>query len=144
MRSSLRTPFVLGASMLALLLTVAPLAGQAKKPAGKGGEPSFDNRPLHEWVSDLSGVSPYTRHAAAYAIASMGPAAKAAVPGLIKNLTDENPAVRYSSALALGEIGPDAQEAVPALKVMVDEEVSDDVAHMARKALKRITGQVAE
>ncbi len=143
MRSSLRTLFVLGAPLLALLLTIAPLAGQAKKPA-KGAEPSFDNRPLHEWITDLSGVSPYTRHAAAYAIASMGPAAKSAVPALVKNLTDESSAVRYSSALALGEIGPDAQEAVPALKQVVDEDRSEDVAHMARKSLKRITGEVVE
>lgn len=141
MHTPLRLRAPLASSGLLLALAIGPLAGQAPP---KGSEPSFDNRPLHEWIADLSGVAPYTRHAAAYAIASMGASAKAAVPALIKNLTDESSAVRYSSALALGEIGPDAADAVPALKAVVEEDRSDDVAHMARKALKRITGEVTE
>lgn len=127
--------------LLSLALTFAlalPLSAQTKEQA-KGGEPSFDNRPLSEWIVDLSGQAPYTRVAAAYAIASMGAEGKPAVPALLENLKSDNNTVRYSSALALGEIGPPAVEAVPGLEAL-KEDRNDDVAHMARKSIRRITG----
>jgi hypothetical protein len=41
--------------------------------------------------------------------------------------------------VALREIGPGAAAAVPALTVMLDDR-NDDVASMARKAIRAITG----
>ncbi len=134
--------YVRVAQVVTALVLVAsiPAAAQVRK---KGAEPSFDNRPLSAWIEDLTAAAPYTRVAAAYAIASMGAAAKPAVPTLIANLKDEESTVRYTSALALGEIGPGAAEAVPALEGL-REDRNDDVAHMARKSLKRITGEASE
>lgn len=130
---------------IALLLLVAvsvPAMAQARKKA-KGSEPTFDNRTLTEWIADLSGVAPYTRVAAAYAIASMGPEGAPAVPALAANLKSDEPTVRYTSALALGEIGPNAAAAVPDLRALLEDR-NDDIVHMAKKSLKRITGEASE
>ena len=129
-------------ALLLLLAAAAPAMAQSKKKA-KGSEPTFDNRTLTEWIGDLTAAAPYTRVAAAYAIASMGPQGAPAVPTLAANLTSDQPTVRYSSALALGEIGPNAAAAVPDLKALTEDR-NDDIAHMARKSLKKITGEVSE
>jgi HEAT repeat protein len=93
---------------------------------------------LSEWIADLKGLSPQTRNAAAYEIAGMGPAAIAAVPALIEMLDDPVAAVRFPATVALMEIGPGAKAAVPRLRTMVDEEINDEIAASARRALKRI------
>ena len=132
---------------LLLLTAVTAVSVAAQAPAtkvkAKGGDPIVQDRPLSAWIADLGGDAPYTRVSAAYAVGSAGPAAKAAVPALIENLSSENASVRYSSTLALGEIGPDAAAAVPALQKELDDR-NDDVAHMARKSIKLITGESAE
>jgi HEAT repeat protein len=138
-------------SMTALIVLCAVLAASAfaqssttkTKGKAKTSDPIVQDRPLSEWVADLGGAAPYTRVSAAYAVGSAGPAAKSAVPALIENLSSENSAVRYSSTLALGEIGPDAAAAVPALQKALDDR-SEDVAAMARKSLKLITGEAVE
>lgn len=119
---------------LFLAALAGPLAAQSVPAAT---EPSFDGRPLHVWVADLKAAAPYSRTSAAYAIASMGPAARAAVPALIEALQDDVAAVRYPVAYALGEIGPGAEAAVPALEKLVDDP-SDEVGFMARKALRKL------
>ncbi len=130
--------------VLAALVAATPAAAQGKgKGKGRGHEPMYDNRPLHEWIADLGAAAPYTRTAAAYAVGSLGAKAKPAVPALIRNLESEDAPVRFSSAIALGEIGPDAAEAVPALRKLLDDR-NDDVAHMAKKALVKITGDPVE
>jgi HEAT repeat protein len=101
-------------------------------------EPVSSGRPLSEWIADLKGLSPQTRNAAAYEIAGMGPAAVAAVPALIEMLDDPVAAVRFPATVALMEIGPGAKAAVPRLRTMVDEEINDEIAASARRALKRI------
>lgn len=138
---SIRIPRALPALGLFVLLA-SPAAAQKTKVA-KSAEPSYDGRPLSSWVEDLSGASPYTRHSAAYAIASMGPKGAPAVPDLIKALDDSESTVRYASALALREIGPDAKAAVEPLRKLLDDR-SEDVAAMARKAIKSISGEVVE
>jgi HEAT repeat protein len=126
--------------MKGALVLLAILAPRAQ--AQKAKEPSFDGRSLSSWVADLSAAAPYTRNRAAYAIGGMGPSAKAAVPALIKVLNDQDaPAtVRYPVCVALREIGPEAKEAVPALTAAMDDR-NDDVAAMARQALRAITGE---
>ena len=123
---------------LFLLLLAAP--ARAQQATTIKGQPAWDGRTLNEWIQDLSALAPYTRHSAAYAIAEFGPKGAPAVPALIKNLTDDAPTVRYSSALALGDIGPAAKDAVEPLKKLLDDR-NEDVAAMARKSLKKITGE---
>ena len=124
-----------GATVLLAILATRVEAQKVK-------EPSFDGIPLSAWVADLSAAAPYTRNKAAYAIGGMGPSAKAAVPALIQVLNDQDapPVVRYPVCVALREIGPEAKEAVPALKAAMDDR-NDDVAAMARQALRAITGE---
>lgn len=128
--------------LLTLAFAASPIAAQSASQS-KAAEPTFQDRTLSSWVADLSGDAPYTRVAAAYAIAALGPAGAPAVPVLTRNLKDPINSVRYASALALKEIGPPAAAAVPALQE-AREDVNDDVAHMARKALKSITGEASE
>jgi HEAT repeat protein len=116
---------------------LALLAGRAE--AQRTQEPSFENRPLRSWIADLKGQAPQTRNAAAYAISGMGPAAKAAVPALIEALADAEPTVRFPVCVALKEIGPAAADAVPALTELLDDR-NDEIAAMARKAIRAITG----
>ncbi|MDQ3208228.1 MAG: hypothetical protein M3Q37_06430 [Gemmatimonadota bacterium] len=126
---------LLGCLGVMLLLTTAAY-GQTKQ--AKVQEPVSDGRTLSEWIADLKGLAPQTRNAAAYEIAGMGPAAAAAVPALIVALDDPIAAVRFPVTIALLEIGPAAKAAVPRLVIMVDEEINDEIAASARRALRHI------
>ena len=138
---STRIPRVL--PLLGLLLLLAAPAAAQKKAKPAKGEPTYDGRPLSAWIEDLSALAPYTRHSAAYAIAEMGEKGAPAVPALIQNLSSEEATVRYSSTLALGDIGPAAKDAVEPLRKLLDDR-NEDVAAMARKSLRKITGEAAE
>jgi hypothetical protein len=127
---------ILGSLGVIVLLLTTAAHSQATTP--KPQEPVSDGRPLSEWIADLKGLAPQTRNAAAYEIASMGPAAAAAVPALIVALDDPIAAVRFPVTVALLEIGPAAKAAVPRLQTMVDEEINDEIAASARRALRRI------
>jgi HEAT repeat protein len=126
---------VLGISgLVALVVTTSGLAQTT--PARK--EPMAQGRPLRAWIADLKAPAPETRNAAAYQIAGMGPQAAAAVPALIEALDDPIAAVRYPVTVALLEIGPAAKAAVPRLQQMMEEEINDEIAAGARRALKHI------
>jgi hypothetical protein len=127
---------ILGSLGVMVLLLTATANGQAT--AAKSQEPVSDGRTLSEWIADLKALAPQTRNAAAYEIASMGPAAAAAVPALIVALDDPAAAVRFPVTIALLEIGPAAKAAVPRLQTMVDEEINDEIAASARRALRHI------
>ena len=101
-------------------------------------EPVSGGRPLSQWIAELKAPAPQTRNAAAYEIAGMGADAAAAVPALIEALDDPIAAVRYPVTIALLEIGPAAKAAIPRLRQMMDEEINDEIAASARRALKRI------
>jgi HEAT repeat protein len=127
---------VLGAwGVAAVVLTSGALA-QAKPI--KSREPVSNGRTLSQWIADLKEPAPQTRNAAAYEIAGMGPAAAAAVPALIIALDDPAASVRFPVTIALLEIGPAAKAAVPRLQQMVDEEINDEIAASARRALRHI------
>jgi HEAT repeat protein len=126
-------------SLAAAVLVLSSAAWAQTPSAGK--EPVADGRKLSQWVADLKGQAPQTRNAAAYEISGMGPAAAAAVPALIDALDDPEASVRFPVTVALAEIGPAAKAAVPKLKKMVDEEINDEVAAAARRALRRIAPQ---
>jgi HEAT repeat protein len=127
---------LLGPLTVALVLWAGTAVAQS--PSAKTKEPVSNGRPLSSWVLDLKALSPQTRNAAAYEIAGLGPAAVAAVPALIEALDDPIPAVRFPVTVALGEIGPGAKAAVPRLQQMIDEEINDEIAASARRALRRI------
>ena len=123
----------------AFVLIFALAAGSASAQSGATAkEPVSQGRPLSEWIADLKAPAPSVRNAAAYEIASMGPAAKAAVPALIEALDDPSTAVRFPVTVALGESGPDAVAAVPKLQEMMFEEVNDEIAAAARRAIRHI------
>ena len=127
---------MLGSLGVMVLLLTAAASGQAT--VAKAKEPVSDGRTLTEWIADLKGLAPQTRNAAAYEIAGMGPEAVAAVPALIVALDDPMPAVRFPVTVALMEIGPAAKAAVPRLLTMMDEEINDEIAASARRALRHI------
>jgi HEAT repeat protein len=127
---------VLGSWIVASLTLTLGVWAQSKPVRVK--EPMSNGRSLSEWIADLKAPAPQTRNAAAYEIAGMGPAAAAAVPALIVALDDPSPAVRFPVTIALLEIGPAAKAAVPKLQQMMDEEINDEIAASARRALKHI------
>jgi HEAT repeat protein len=71
----------------------------------------------------------------------MGPAAAAAVPALIESLDDPSAAVRFPVTVALGEIGPAAEAAVPKLLKVMQEDINDEVAAGAKRAIRHIKPQ---
>jgi hypothetical protein len=121
---------------LAGVVLATPAWGQTAGKRGK--EPVADGRPLSAWVADLKAAAPQTRNAAAYEIAGLGPAAAPAVPALVEALRDPSPAVRFPVTVALREIGPAAKAAVPELKRVMDEDMNDDVAAAAKRAIRAI------
>lgn len=126
----------LGALALALLVAAGGASAQTTPPAAH--EPEARGRPLSQWIADLEAAAPVIRNAAAYEIAGMGPAAAAAVPALIEALDDPVAVVRFPVTVALGEIGPGAAAAVPKLKQMMEEELNDEIAAAARRAIRHI------
>lgn len=120
------------AAAVLLLTSTASAQGAATK------EPVADGRTLTQWVADLKEPAPQTRNAALYEISGMGPAAAPAVPALIVALDDPEATVRFPATVALAEIGPAAKAAVPKLKQMMEEEINDEVAAGAKRALRRI------
>jgi HEAT repeat protein len=127
---------ILGPLALAMLLGAGTVMAQGTTVKVK--EPVSNGRTLSQWILDLKALAPQTRNAAAYEIAGMGPDAVRAVPALIEALDDPSPVVRFPVTVALLEIGPGAKAAVPRLQQMVDEEINDEIAASARRALKRI------
>jgi HEAT repeat protein len=101
-------------------------------------EPMSHGHTLSQWIAELKAAAPQSRNAAAYEISGMGPAAAPAVPALIEALDDAEPTVRFPVTVALGEIGPAAKDAVPRLKQMMEEEINDEIASSAKRAVRRI------
>lgn len=126
---------------LAALAALATTSLWAQKATTAGKEPMSSGRPLSAWIADLKAPAPVSRNAAAYEIAGLGPAAAPAVPALIEALDDEIPAVRFPVTVALGEIGPAAEAAIPKLKQLMEEDLNDEVAAGAKRAIRHIRPQ---
>jgi HEAT repeat protein len=129
----------LGVLVAIAALATTGVAAQTGTPTKN--EPMSDGRPLSAWIEDLKALAPQTRNAAAYEIAGLGPAGAPAVPALIAALDDEMAVVRFPATVALGEIGPAAEAAVPRLKQVMEEDINDEVAAGAKRAIKRIKPQ---
>jgi HEAT repeat protein len=123
---------------LVVALPVWSSGALAQSKPARSKEPVSNGRPLSEWVAELKALAPQTRNAAAYEIAGLGAAAAPAVPALIEALDDPIPAVRFPVTIALLEIGPAAKAAIPRLQQMMEEEINDEIAASARRALRRI------
>jgi HEAT repeat protein len=126
-----------------LVAAVLVLTSNGWAQGATAKEPVADGRTLSQWVADLKAVAPQTRNAAAYEISGLGPAAAPAVPALIEALDDSEASVRFPVTVALAEIGPAAKAAVPKLKKMMDEEINDEIAAAAKRALRRIEPDAA-
>ena len=123
---------------LVLALVVGVSTAHAQGPTNKSREPVSNGKTLSQWVAELKAAAPQNRNAAAYELAGMGPAAAPAVPALIEALDDPEASVRFPVTVALGEIGPAAAAAVPRLKQMMEEEINDEIAASARRAIRKI------
>jgi HEAT repeat protein len=78
-----------------------------------------------------------TREAAARCLGKLGPAAREAVPRLVRLLFDDGVVeVRIAAATALGDIGPSALSAVPKLRQAIRDDRAVEPA--ARKALEKL------
>jgi len=140
-----RTITILAALLTATLSAQAKLAAQTPSQtppqAAADTDPVVRDRKLSEWIADLKAQAPYNRNMAAYEISFLGPAAAPAVPALIDALQDQEASVRYPVTIALREIGPAAKAAVPALKKVYEDDLNDEVASSARRAIKAIDPQ---
>jgi len=123
---------------LVVVTLIATSAAMAQATPVKVKEPISNGRTLSQWIIDLKAQAPQIRNAAAYEIAGMGPQAVRAVPALIEALDDPSPVVRFPVTVALLEIGPGAKAAVPRLQQMIEEEINDEIAASARRALRHI------
>ena len=74
---------------------------------------------------------------AAEALGEMGPAARAAVPQLIRALEHRDYETRAAVAHALGRIGPEARPAIPALRKRLEDNEAE-VRDAAREALRAL------
>ena len=126
---------ILGALAVASALLTTAASGQAESAIKQGGGPPV---PLSQLIADLKAQAPYTRNGAAYELAHMGPKAAPAVPALIEALDDPAASVRYPVTVALREIGPAAKAAVPALKKVMKDDINDEVADGAKRAIRAI------
>jgi HEAT repeat protein len=110
------------------------LSGAASQALGKLGKAAV---PALIEIAQKKGIGGTT---ALEALATIGPDAKEAVPGLIKLLGDNRGSgIRTAAADALGAIGPDAKEALPALERLRREDALAGQA--AAAAIKRIAGK---
>ncbi len=92
----------------------------------------------------LKSNSFFDRYGSAEAIGLLGRAGNAAVPDLIRCLSDDGTLgvmkdeSRRAAARALGEIGPDAAEAIPVLEKLIQGDNSILLSRAATEALRKI------
>jgi HEAT repeat protein len=108
------------------------------------GPGAAEARPLLE--KELGNREIRLRYGAALALASIGPAGKAAVPVLIEAMHDEQDSWWWSmhggkALAALGNVGPAAAAAIPHLEEAARTEVGERRRRAAREALAKIRGE---
>ena len=95
---------------------VPVLADKSMESSGPDELRSFCSKTLDEWISDLRNKSSSERSEAAWALAYIGPRARASVPDLVEIIRiDRDDRLQFDAVEALGRIGPDAAPAVPLL-----------------------------
>ena len=128
--------------------TVAHLIGALKNPAQNGRQALIsaigDLGPRAEAAAPaLAGIlasdaDPFTRGAAARALAAVDPTGEQAVPRLLQALKDKHIAVCHAALDALGGYGPRAAAAAPALRGLTAHR-DRSIASSARRVLKLVT-----
>jgi len=124
-----------------------------RKPAGwlsayavvVGHAPRFLKSPLADSYAGIARRElqiPRIRAAAARVLGDFGPAAKAAVPALVKALGDTNATLRLNATFGLGKIGARPELAVPALVGRLDDP-DEEVRMYAAIALKKFGARAA-
>lgn len=76
---------------------------------------AFSAADVGKWAAQLAAPDRDARREASYQLLHLGPAAKAALPDLIKALDDSDKQVWSNALSAIAAIGPDAVDAVPKL-----------------------------
>ena len=126
-----------GRALAVVCLGVACLPARGAQPRQGGGDSWA--RTARSWTPALSDPDPTAREEAGYALSRIGPAAKEAVPALVRLLGVETiDKVRLAAVSALGWIGEDGRDAVPALRGILEQEQSDAVRWRAATALGQI------
>ena len=99
--------------------------GRAKNMLVRIGGPA-----VSALIGVLNGPNADMRMCAAEALGAIGPAARLAVPSLIRAVDPDNPpwnpALQVYAVRALGAIGPDAKPAVPILNNLLDKDWNSD------------------
>src|SRR5205823_4227922 len=94
-------------------------------------------------IDVLNGDDEDVRRLAALALGEIGPAARPAIPSLIKALrADKDYRVRFHAAEALGRMGPEAKVAIPALREALKDD-RPEVSNAAAETLKKIDPEAA-
>lgn len=87
--------------ILTAVLLLLPIASWAAEKA----EPSHDGKPLSHWLKALNEGNAASRAKAAESLGKIGPAARDAVPDLVRAVRDADEELREQAVIALGEIG---------------------------------------
>jgi HEAT repeat protein len=91
------------------------LAGVAAFFAAALALAAEETRSVQELIAQLSSSDIPVRREATYQLEKLGPAAKEAVPALLKVIDDPDKQVWSNALAALAAIGPDAKDAIPTL-----------------------------
>ncbi len=121
-----------------LLTTILAVLGFTVAGLVAGCGPSKPKVDVAAQLQALKSTDVNAKCDALTAIASVGPAAAAAVPQVMEELKNSDALVRRLAALALGQIGaPAATPALPELRKLMDDG-DRDVARNALNAVKAI------
>lgn len=125
------------ALLTALFVHISMPVPAAAQGARAAAQPFSRGKPLADWMQQAEHYIPELRREAIKSIAALGPAARDALPVLIRATRDENEEVRLWAVTAIRRIGPGAREAAPALLIVLSDDVRE-VQHAARGALEAI------
>lgn len=112
---------------IVFVVVILPISPAQSEPGDQARHPGSSQRKYElfsvaEWTERLkSGVDDDVKRQSAIALGKIGAEAKAAVPVLMRAVSDESIWVRIEAARALGKIGPEAKVAVPVLILALDD-----------------------
>jgi len=109
---------------------------------GCSPEPVVQGKRASMWRQDLKSPITAERWRAAWALAEIGPPAKAAIPEIAQLVKDPDPIVRFVAVESLGRFGPHAKSAVPVVREALRDGYRP-VREVARDVLKQIDPEAA-
>src|SRR6516225_4315214 len=105
--------FIFLASLFLSAGLLIPAQGGSDCPAKDA--PAYGGKSLREWIAAFAQKDAAVRLRAIEALGNLGPAAKTAVPVLMRALNDPVADVRAEAAWALRRVGVEDEEAIAAL-----------------------------